>query len=355
MIEIDGSMLEGGGSIIRISVGFAALTGEPLRVYNIRAKRRNPGLREQHLEGIRAVARMCEGRLEGDWLGSTEIRFYPGKVRGGRYKVKIRTAGNITLVLQPLMIASLASDKPIEIEFEGGATDAPLAPPVDYLKNVTFRLLERIGYKCSIRCLRRGHYPKGGAIAVARLEPCEELLPLSCVHRGEVLEISGISHCVRLPHHVAERQATEAKKRLLQAGLDSRIRVETYPPEKDPHIAPGSGIVLWANCESGIIGSSSLGEKGKPAERVGQEAAQQLLDELSTGMAIDRHLTDQLIPYLALAEGPSEIGSSELTLHTLTNIELAKRFLGADFQVEGGLRRPAILRVKGKPLRLYKA
>jgi RNA 3'-phosphate cyclase len=138
MIEIDGSMLEGGGSIVRISVGLAALVGKPVRVYNIRAKRENPGLREQHLEGIRAVAKLCSGRLEGDELGSKEIRFWPAEVKAGRLRVNIRTAGNITLVLQPLMLASLRADGPVEVEFEGGATDAPLAPPIDYLKNVTF-------------------------------------------------------------------------------------------------------------------------------------------------------------------------------------------------------------------------
>jgi RNA 3'-phosphate cyclase len=344
MIEIDGSMLEGGGSIVRIAVGLAALLGKPVRVYNIRAKRENPGLREQHLEGIRAVAKLCEGRLEGDELGSQEIKFWPGEVRVRRVHVNIRTAGNITLVLQPLMLAALRADKLVEVEFEGGATDAPLAPPVDYLKYVTFPMLARIGYRCEIECIRRGHYPKGGAQARARLYP-GELKPLRAVERGKILGIRGISHCVRLPRSIAERQANAAKKRLLKEGYTAEVEIEAYDPEKDPHIAPGTGIVLWAECEGSILGASALGKPGKPAEEVGEEAAEELSTQLKKGAAIDKHLTDQLIPYLALA-GKSEITSCEITLHTLTNIELIKKFLDVELEVEGNLGNPGRIRIK---------
>lgn len=343
MIEIDGSMLEGGGSIVRISVGLAALTGIPVRVYNIRSKRKNPGLREQHLEGIRAVARLCGGRLEGDELGSREVKFYPGETWETKLRVQIRTAGNITLVLQPLMLAALRSVQPVEIEFEGGATDAPFAPPVDYLRNVTLPVLGRMGYRCELSCLRRGHYPRGGAKAVAKVFP-SKLQPLRLLERGRVLEVRGISHCVRLPRSIAERQAAEAKRRLLKAGHDARIEVEAYEPSRDPHLAPGTGIVLWAKCEGGIIGASSLGEPGKPAERVGAEAAEGLISQLSVGRAVDKYLTDQLIPYLALAKN-SEIGSCEISLHTLTNLTLVRSFLGVEFETDGELGRPGRIRV----------
>ena len=44
VIEIDGSFGEGGGQIIRTSLSLAALTGKPVTVYNVRARRTKPGL-----------------------------------------------------------------------------------------------------------------------------------------------------------------------------------------------------------------------------------------------------------------------------------------------------------------------
>jgi RNA 3'-phosphate cyclase len=178
---------------------------------------------------------------------------------------------------------------------------------------------------------------------MARLHP-GRLEPLKAAERGKVLGIRGISHCVRLPRFIAERQASEAKKRLLKEGYSAEVEVEAYDPEKDPHIAPGTGIVLWAECDGGVLGASALGRPGKPAEKVGGEAAEELLSQLRTGAAVDKHLTDQLIPYMALA-GRSEITSSEITLHTLTNIELVKRFLGVGVEMEGSLGGPSRIRV----------
>jgi RNA 3'-terminal phosphate cyclase len=136
---------------------------------------------------------------------------------------------------------------------------------------------------------------------------------------------------------------------LIRAGY-SRVQIKTeyYPPDKDPHLGPGAGITLWAETKSGaILGSSSLGRLGKQAEQVGREAAGSLVKQLKTGCAVDPHLTDQLIPYLALAEGVSEITSTELTPHTLTNIALVEQILGVKFEVQGQRGQPGRIRVEG--------
>ena len=182
----------------------------------------------------------------------------------------------------------------------------------------------------------------------AEISPIEKLKAIRLTEPGKVLRIRGISHCVRLPAHIAVRQAHAAKLVLLKAGQDAQIETETYEPSRDPHLGPGTGITLWAETEGGaLLGTSSLGERGKPAERVGREAAESLVKQLGTACAVDRYLTDQLIPYMALAEGKSEITSAELTAHALTNIELVERILGVKFGVEGELGRAGRIKVDG--------
>ncbi|PLZ05104.1 hypothetical protein CBP27_23505 [Fischerella thermalis WC542] len=65
MIHIDGSYGEGGGQVLRTSLSLAAITGNPISIYNIRAGRKNPGLAAQHLTGVRATATICDAEVRG--------------------------------------------------------------------------------------------------------------------------------------------------------------------------------------------------------------------------------------------------------------------------------------------------
>ena len=347
MIEIDGSLGEGGGSVLRVALAISAVSGRPVHIYNIRARRPKPGLAHQHLSAAKAVSELVNARVMGLGLGSKEIFFEPGEAEGGRYKIEIGTAGSITLVLQALMPAAAFAKREVELEIVGGS-DVPLAPPVDFLKNVTLPVLRRMGYRGEVDCIRRGHYPRGGGIVRARISPIQKLGALELMEPGKVTAIKGISHCVKLPGHVAVRQAHSAKMALLKAGYEAKIETEFYDPSEDQHFGPGSGITIWAETEGGaILGASSLGAPGKPAEKVGAEAAESLIAQLKTGCAVDRYLTDQLIVYMALSEGTSRISSAELTMHTLTNVELVKQILGVEVEVEGKLGESGKIKVGG--------
>jgi len=300
------------------------------------------------MHGVGALAKMTNARVEGLSLRSTELKFEPGTLEGGRYRVDVGTAGSITLILQALMPAAAFATKSVEVEIAGG-TDVLMAPSADYLANVTLPALRKMGYAGEVELVRRGHYPKGGGIVRARIEPVQRLRAIRLTEAGKVTRIAGVSHCVRLPAHIATRQAHAAKRVLLRAGYaDANIKIESYEPVKDPHLGPGTGITLWVETENGaILGGSCLGRPGKPAELVGSEAAENLLNQLKTGCAVDRYLTDQLILYMALAEGMSEITSAELTSHTMTNIELVEKILGVKFEVEGQRGQPGRIRVEG--------
>lgn len=348
MIEIDGSMGEGGGAVLRTALALGAVSGRPVRIFNIRSRRDKPGLQAQHLCGVEALAKIAGAEVHGAALNSTELTFIPGQIRGGRYRVDIGTAGSTTLVLQIIMPVAAFANGPVDIEIRGG-TDNPMAPPIDYLKNVTIPILRRMGYRGEVECLRRGHYPRGGGIVRAKIEPVEKLQAVKIVSQGQILRVAGVAHAVRLPSRIATRIAHAATLELIKsvrAPVD--IRCESYQSGQDPHLSPGAGLTLWAETDSGaIIGTSSLGAPGKPSEKVGREAALDLIAQLKTGGACDRYLSDQLIPYFALAEGTSEITCTTLTSHTITNIELVRRILDVNILVSGDLDRPGKITVTG--------
>jgi len=349
MIEIDGSFGEGGGQILRNAISFSAVIGNPVRVYNIRAKRAPPGLRPQHATAIKAVAKIVNANVKGLEVGSKEIFFYPGEKNSGNFFFDAGTAASTTLILQSLMPVMAFSNGKIEIELRGG-TNNPLAPPVEYLKEVLLPILKRMGYKGDVELIKRGFYPKGQGIVKTFSIPVDYLKSIELVDYGKVEYIKGLSYSSLLPDHIAKRIAQSAKQLLENSGYKN-IEIDLEILQKDDpkcSISPGCGIILYAYLSSNaIVASDSLGKLGKPAEKVGFEAANELIKQLNTRAPVDKHLGDQLIIWIGLAEGLSRIKVSELTLHTLTSIEICKKLIGANFKIDGKLGEPALITCKG--------
>ncbi len=313
MIVIDGSYGEGGGQILRTAIALSCVTGEAVRIHSIRANRPKPGLAAQHLKGIEAAKIITNAKVEGLRLGSTEVVFRPGSIRGGNYRIDIGTAGSITLLLQTVLLPLTIADRESSLEIKGG-TDVAWSPPVDYFKNVTLKALEELGVKYKFELLKRGYYPKGGGAVRLEISPSELKGKKFKVADGE---ISGISHCQNLPAHVAERQARAAEDYLVERGLRASIEVEVLKG-----YSTGSGITLW----SGYKGGSALGERGKRAEVVGREAAENLYVEMQHPAAFDCHLADQVMPFAAVAAGRTEYTTSKVTEHQISNAYVINKF-----------------------------
>jgi RNA 3'-terminal phosphate cyclase (GTP) len=330
MIEIDGSYGEGGGAILRQALGMAAYAGKPVRVTRIRAGREKGGLGAQHLKAVEAAGAVCGAKVRGASLRSTEVLFDPGPVREGEFRFDVGTAGATTLVLQTVLLPCLFLPGEFRFELVGG-TDVPWSPPVDYLRQVTLETLRPFGVG-QLNVVRRGYYPKGGGLVQAALVGAAGLgFSLNLVQPGVVRRVVGISHATAQlrERKVAERQADAAEKLLERLGCPVAIAVE-YSEAANL----GSGITLWTESDSGpSLGSSALGEKGRSAEEVGREAAKELLQEIDSGAAVDRHLADQLIPFIAVSGG--SLKTSAIGEHVRSNIYVAERVLGARFEVEG--------------------
>jgi len=319
MLEIDGATLEGGGQMLRSACALSCLLSMPFRMSNIRAGRPKPGLQAQHLAGVLALSKICNAKTAGAELSSTSLSFSPGSVSSGDFSFDVGTAGAVALVAQTLLPVLLFAPAPSTIVLHGG-THVPFAPTFNYFSQVLLHSLQLMGVHASATLSRYGWYPKGGGEIVLLVHPCKKLQPLNLLGQTHVTSLAGLSCASNLPPHVTARQADAARAAFPHAEIKTDLA---------PAASPGSAITLWARFEGGLcMGASSLGKPGKPAELVGTEAALALQAELASGAAVDRHLADQLMVFMALAAGASSIRTSEITQHARTNAWLIEKFTG---------------------------
>lgn len=328
MLTIDGSYGEGGGQILRTALALSAVLGRPVQVEKIRAGRRNPGLQAQHLAGVRALAEITKAEVVGATVGSVSLQFAPRRIAAGEYGWDVGTAGSVSLVLQTILIPLALASGASRISFTGG-THVPWSPPFPYIEQVLLPTLERMGLRASLTLKRWGFYPKGGGLVEGTIEP-STLRPLSLNWRGRLQEIAGLSAVAKVPAHVAERQRDRALSRLRP--LDIPCRIETCQVEARN---PGTILFLLVECEGGRAGFSSLGERGKAAERVADEACDQVFAFLHGVGVTDPYLADQLLLPMAIAPGSSSLTTTAVTEHLLTNRWVIDQFIPGRVIVEG--------------------
>jgi len=335
VIEIDGSHGEGGGQIVRTSISLAAATGKPCRIFNIRARREKPGLMRQHLHCVRALAELSRATVDGDFLGSNAITFQPRGVTGNGLSCNLETAASITLLLQGLIPTALSAPSPVTITIAGGATDTSKAPTLDHFRQVFLRHLDAAGIGTRMMIARRGYYPPGGAQAALTVEPGEPR-SFNLVERGDLRRIaiySSASEFLRA-RWVAERQADAAEALLSGANVEVEKALEY-----SPSLSPGSACCVVAEFANTWLGADRIGARGVRAEDVGAQAARDLIRALDSGACVDLHMTDQILPFMALAGGLSSLAVSQITEHARTNMWAIEHFIDGRFEARQNLIR----------------
>lgn len=324
VIQIDGSMGEGGGQIVRTSLALSMITGRPLHIMNIRLRRGRPAIRKQHLAAILAARKISSAVVEGARVGSSELYFTPGETIGGTYEFSIGSAGSATLVLQTVLPSLMLAKHSSFITVEGG-THNIWAPPVDFLNKVFLPLIRRMGPSVDLNLVRYGFYPAGGGLVNMAIGPVPALRPIHLDDRGRIERIKATALVAGLPESIGYREVKVVRAEL---GKDVEVSVEEVESR-----GPGNVLLIETICGHVTELITSFGKRGFPAEKVAAEAAAQARHYLRSGVPVGMHLADQLVLPLSVAGGGS-FTTVAPTEHMRTNIEVIRRFLPVDIQVD---------------------
>ena len=334
MITIDGSQGEGGGQIVRTSIGLSAVSGKAIRIERIRAGREKPGLMRQHLTAMKAAAEICDAEMIGAELQSQTLQFQPGPVRPGSYEFRVGTAGSATLVLQTVLPALIQAEAPSEIVIEGG-THNQWAPPFDYLQRVFLPLLNRMGPAVEASLERYGFFPAGGGRIHVTIQPAKMLTGLNLLERGEAVSKSARILISNLPLNIAEREAER---------LARRLNLQPNEISIDPITAHGPGNLVFAELayENVTELATGFGRVGTSAEHVAEETVQQIREYLKSPAPVGEYLADQILlplamsaaqPYIVRTKRGGSFRTHKLSRHTTTHIDLLRTLLPVQIEV----------------------
>ena len=355
MLEINCSF--GGGQVIRTALALSTITGIPFQATNIRKDRPKPGLKPQHLTCIEALKQICEPEIKGNELGSMDLAYYPNKLKLQNLNIDIGTAGSITLVMQSLLLPFIVGHKRAKIKITGGTCGFGQMP-IEYFKEVLIPHLEKYTKFLKISLLKRGYFPKGQGAVEFTIDPKfriknyddfddfflaeKERTKINLINQGHLIQIKGIAHASNdlEKARVVERMAKNAK--LILKSMNCPVHIQQ---EYQETASTGTGITLYSvhsmdkndiNFINPIkLGADVLGKKGKKAEKVGEECARELMRIIKTKVPVDKHLADNLIPFLAVFGG--QIKVEEITNHTKANIKVCEMFLKKKFEIKNNI------------------
>ncbi len=327
MITIDGAQGEGGGQVLRTSIGLSLFTGDAFRIQNIRANRKKPGLLRQHLTAVEAAVAISNGSADGAVIGSKELVFRPGKVKAGDYRFAVGTAGSATLVLQTILPVLILGTEKSRLTLEGG-THNPHAPPFEFLHRAFLPLLNRMGPRVVARLDRAGFYPAGGGRFEVEVQPAKRLERLDLLSRGETTSRSACAIISNLSLNIGDRELKVVSQKLGWAR--ECLRVEEVPSR-----GPGNALILEVGSENLMEVFTGFGERGLSAEMLAETVVAQVRDYLAAEAAVGEHLADQLLIPMALAGGGS-FRTVAPSRHTITNCDVISKFLPVRFDIEKG-------------------
>lgn len=337
-IVLDGSRGGGGGLILRNAMSCATVLQKDVYIHNIGSGSdgQRKGMRAQHLVAMQLCIRMKgHGTLHHAQLQSTKILYKSStEIVSSNNLLKqdiwlrgdTGTAGSIVLILQAALFCGLFRPDNVRTSLRlVGGTNSTLGPQYEYWQYIFWpTLAEQCGLnpqdQVKSQVIHRGYFPEGNGQVNVRIQRLTKALQPIQLNKDQGTIASFFIrsfHCNK-PEHSANRMAQGAEE-VLRDKYPAVTNIESNIAKDASVLGSGLGIFVMATtttgcrfAESALITTSCNND----TRTIGRNVALKLVQTIKNGGCVDDWLQDQLIQYMALADGLSEMRTGSLTLHT---------------------------------------
>lgn len=331
-LKINGGFGEGGGQIVRTAVTLSCITKTPIMIENIRMNRNNPGLKPQHVTAIKILQKICDASVEGNEIGSTNLRFIPNSVKDATLKEDVKTAGSISLILQVLIPITAINQKTLELSIRGG-TDVSWSPTMDYTIYVLREAYSRLGINFPIELIKRGYYPKGGGEIFLKVFP-STIKSISLTKR-KTKKLKIICSFSKLPEQLIREKIKNIESKLLEKKFNVQVSIKNQNA-----VDSGSTLLITSIDDESIIGIDSIFDKKS------NEFFVNLKNITENNLGVDENLADMLVVPASLAKGMTIFRVPRISKHLETNLFVTSKITGCRYGV-GKLPDGFEIRIEG--------
>jgi RNA 3'-terminal phosphate cyclase (ATP) len=178
----------------------------------------------------------------------------------------------------------------------------------------------------SIKVNSFGFYPIGGGKFSVNIKPVKKLSSIEILSRGENISRKAYSYSSGIDENIGQKEMKIVKEKLGWAKEDCISQMVDSP-------GPGNVVLLIDENENSSEVFTGFGRKNYRLLKVTMDAIKEYTNYVKCDVPVYKYLADQLIIPMALA-GKGCFITSKPSLHTFTNIEVVKKFLGVDIKIE---------------------
>lgn len=318
-LKINGAYGEGGGQIIRSAITISCITKQPIHIENIRMNRKIPGLQPQHLTAITILKKISNAQVIGAEIGSTEIKFIPGKIESLELNEDVGTAGSISLILQSIIPVVAISKNKINLTIKGG-TNVLWSPTIDYTQNVLREAYSRIGIEFSLKVIKQGYYPKGGGQVNLQVNPAN-LKPIFLTKRNSK-EVKIICIFSKIPIEKIKNEIDVIKNKLIKEKFEVEIHIQNQEA-----IDSGASLLIFSVDKNSIIGVDCLFNKKIQSFDIDYDGF------VRNSFGADDNLADMLVVPASLTNKKSIFQVKKITKHLETNLFVTSKISGCKYGI----------------------
>ena len=319
-LKINGAHGEGGGQIVRTAITLSCITKKPIHIENIRKKRKNPGLKPQHLTAIRILQKISNAKVVGAELGSLELKFIPGKIDSVDLVEDVGTAGSISLILQVIIPVIAITQKKISLRIKGG-TDVSWSPSMAYTKQILKEAYKKFGIKFSIEIMKRGYFPKGGGEIILHVFP-SKIKSCSFLER-KTRDVKIECSFSKIPIEEIENSVDKIVKKIEKGNFT----VKNLNIKNEDVLNDGASLLIYNIEKNSIIGIDALYQKERKEFEID-------LEKITENMfGLDEYLSDMIVVPASLGDTKTRFRVKRLTSHLETNLFVTSKITGCRYGI----------------------